>query len=149
MESTALRKPEAASPAVAIDPAVVSSVRRDLFRDRLKCQRTVRLFAMSHRLEFILSCFQTDSHGFSPYGSVGYNRNLSSVSVHASKSSRTQFTLKRSIQRKRSPPKRVIMSSISFLLVKHVSVNRPRSGGTERGTSAVSTVISCSSLGKG
>jgi len=146
VESMVLRKPEAASPAAAIEEAVVSSVRRDLFFDRLKCQCTALLFAMSYYLSSFPSTLF--SKGSSPYGSVGYNRNVSRVSAHASKSRRTHFTLKRSIRRKRSPPKRAIMSFTSSSLQKHVSVNCPRSGGTERGTRSVSAVLSRLFAGK-
>ena len=40
------------------------------------------------------------------------------------------------------------MSFMSFSLVKHVSVNRPHSGGMERGTRFVSVAPPLSSLGK-
>ena len=95
VESTVARKPEAVSPAAAIDAAVVSSVRRDLFRDRLKSLRTAWVFTMDHRRELVSSMFLSKES--SQYGSVGYSRSVSKVSVHSSKSSRTHFTLKRFI----------------------------------------------------
>ena len=56
MESTALRNPEATSPAEVIDFAVVSSVRREVFRDRSKPQPTAWQSAVKCRLEFAHYC---------------------------------------------------------------------------------------------
>ena len=95
MESTVLRKPEATSPAVVIDVAVVSSVRREEFRDRSKAWRTASWLSVKYSLSSLATApLQKDS---SPYGSVGYNRNPSRVSAHAPKRSGTHFTLKRSM----------------------------------------------------
>jgi len=123
VESTVLRKLRLAC-TWSIDLAVVSSVRRDLFRDRSKSQRTASSFTMDHGLELVL--FPFPSRGIPPPNkSVGYNRNVSKVSAHAPERSRTHFTPKRSMWRKRSPPKRAIMSSISLYFgTKACSVTR-------------------------
>ena len=49
-ESTVLRKSEAVESAASIDSAVISSVRRHLLRDRLKCWSKALLSAMDHHL---------------------------------------------------------------------------------------------------
>ena len=146
VESTALRKPGAASLAMEIDAAVVLIFWRDLFRDGSKFRRTAWPSTMNHEFEFVYFCFLS-GRSSSLDRSVGYNRNVSKVPARASKRSGTQSTLKRSIQRKRSPPKKVIISSISFFFIKHVSVNGPDSRGTERGTRRVPAPLSRSSLG--
>lgn len=48
----------------------------------------------------------------------------------------------------RSPPKKVVTSLRNVTLVKHVSVSRPRGGGTKRGTGAESATPSSSPMGK-
>ena len=105
-ESTALRKLEAlrilcseVDPSIekVIDRAVVSSVRRDLCCDRLKCPGESRKrVTTNHILKFMLFFLRT----FSPYESVEYSLNVSKVSAHASRGRRTKGTPKRSMWRK-------------------------------------------------
>ena len=142
MEIMALREPRAASPAVVIDSAVVLSVRRDLIPDRLYCRNKAGLSTMDHKRESV------------PYHFVLWETRLTvgigriqpqclQFSAHPSKSSCTNVTILRSMEQKRSPPKRAIMSLARLSHVKHASVSRPRSGGTERGTSDASSMSSC------
>ena len=65
-----------------------------------------------------------------PSWSVGYDRNSSSVFAHTPERSCVRFTLNRSTDRKRSPPKTVVMYNTS---PSHMSVSRPRNGGISRG----------------
>jgi hypothetical protein len=52
-----LRKLDAVSRAESIESAVVSSVRRDLFLDKLKCRTKSRSLATNRSLEFVpFSC---------------------------------------------------------------------------------------------
>ena len=148
-ESTALRKSEGSrrDPHVQlcteseIDSAVISSVRRNLCRDRLKHWNAARLVAAIVLLKPPFHRPRT----YLPQGSVGYNLNVSRVSVHASRRARTKVTPKRSMRRKRRPPKRVIISFKRILFVQHVSVNHPRRGGVERGARVTSAALSCPS----
>ena len=69
VESTVLRKPEAASPAVVIEFAVVSSVRREEFRERLKSRRTAWQFTVNRGLELARRCrFERTPHRMDPLG---------------------------------------------------------------------------------
>ena len=102
-ESTALRKSGAAGCEKSIECVVVLSVRRDLFRDRLKpCE--ARGFA-TNRPSLVRPLLPLTN--FSPCASVEYNLKVSRVSAHSFKRSCEQLTSKRSMQRNRSPPKRV------------------------------------------
>jgi hypothetical protein len=104
---------------MTVDVGVTSSVRRDLFLDKLKSPYTAWSSTMDHRVELVFF-FKIDH---SPYGSVGYNRNLSRVSAHTPKTSCTHAPPKRTIKRERSQSDhvRAIMSSKNFTLVKCVS----------------------------
>ena len=90
MEESAVSKNLGAAPCVlTIDSAVVSSVRRALFCDKsnLKSFATDHLDNPPHLLQKKIS----------PYGSVGYNLNVSRDSAHSSKSSGRHLTPKRSM----------------------------------------------------
>jgi hypothetical protein len=52
-ESMVLRKSDAIAPARSIDFAVISSVRRDLFPDKLKLRSKAWLLAIHLSLEFV------------------------------------------------------------------------------------------------
>ena len=56
-ESTVLKKSDTVSSATFIESAVVSSVRRDLFRDKLKRRSNARLFARCFLLRFVRFSF--------------------------------------------------------------------------------------------
>jgi len=70
VESMVLKKSNVASPAASIDSAVVSSVRRDLFRDKLKCWSKAWLFTMGRLVEFVFFFVREIPHHMDQMGTT-------------------------------------------------------------------------------